>query len=42
MREMSGVAVRFFGVMPGKQLRALMAQAWKSHRAAPLYFQTVC
>lgn len=42
MHEMPGVAVRFFGVTAGKQLRALMAQAWKSHRAAPLYFQTVC
>lgn len=42
MHEMPEVAVRFFGVTAGKQLRALMAQAWKSHRAAPLYFQTVC
>ncbi|MGZ4357298.1 MAG: hypothetical protein ACXVRU_10850 [Gaiellaceae bacterium] len=42
MHEMPGVAVRFFGVTAGKQVRALMAQAWKSHRAGPLYFQTVC
>jgi ubiquinone/menaquinone biosynthesis C-methylase UbiE len=42
MHEMPGVAVRFFGVTTGKELRALMAQAWKVHRSGPLYFQTVC
>lgn len=42
MHEMPRVAVRFFGVASGKELRALMAQAWKSHFAAPLYYQTVC
>lgn len=42
MHEMPRVAVLFFGVTPGKQLRELMARAWESHRSAPLYFQTVC
>jgi hypothetical protein len=42
MHEMPGVAVRFFHVRAGKQLRALMAAAWTVHRAEPLQYLTVC
>lgn len=42
MHEMPRVAVKFFHVKPGKQLRALMASAWYSHRATPATYQTLC
>lgn len=42
MHEMPRVAVKFFRIKAGRQLRALMAQAWVSHRKTPPQFQTVC
>jgi hypothetical protein len=42
IHEMPRVAVRFFHVKPGRQLRALMAAAWAWHRAQPLTYQSVC
>lgn len=42
MHEMPGVAVRFFHVRLGKQLRALMAAAWAYHRKAPSQYRMVC
>lgn len=42
MHEMPGVAVRFFRVKPGAQLRALMAAAWTVHRAEPPQYLAIC
>ncbi len=42
MHELPRVAVKFFGFKPGKQLRALMAEAWAYHRTLPPAYQTVC
>lgn len=42
MHEMPGVAVRFFKVKAGKQLRTLMAAAWAWHEKEPLVYRTVC
>lgn len=42
MHEMPRVAVKFFHVKPGKQLRALMSDAWSAHRAKPAVYQSVC
>ena len=42
MHEMPRVAVRFFKVKPGRQLRALMANAWQIHAAKPPPYRTVC
>jgi hypothetical protein len=42
MHEMPRVAVRFFRVRPGRQLRALMANAWQIHAAKPAPYRTVC
>jgi hypothetical protein len=42
MHEMPRVAVVFFHVRPGAQLRALMAAAWTYHREAPPQYQSVC
>lgn len=42
MHEMPGVAVRFFHITSGKQLRALMASAWAYHREAAPPYLTVC
>jgi hypothetical protein len=37
-----GVAVRFFKVKPGKQLRALMTLVWKYRATGPASQRTVC
>lgn len=42
MHELPGVLVRYYGVKPGKQLRALMAAAWRWHRLKPAVYQSVC
>lgn len=42
MHEMPRVAVRFFTVRPGKQLRALMADAWAGYRVESPAYRTVC
>ena len=42
IHEMPRVAVRFFHVKAGKQLRAVMALAWQSHRMKPAVYQSVC
>lgn len=42
IHEMPRVAVKFFHVKAGKQLRALMAAAWVSHRMKPPAYQAVC
>lgn len=42
MHEMPRVAVKFFHVKPGKQLRALMAEAWSAYGDAQPQYQTVC
>lgn len=42
MHEMPGVAVRFFNVKAGKQLRALMASAWVDHRRKSAIYQSQC
>jgi hypothetical protein len=42
MHEMPRVAVKFFHVLPGRRLRALMAAAWKWHKGGPANYQTVC
>lgn len=42
MHEMPGVAVRFFRVKAGKQLRTLMGDAWSWHDGAPPQYRTVC
>jgi hypothetical protein len=42
MHELPRVAVRFFHVKAGKQLRALMAQAWAAHRRKSAAYQSVC
>lgn len=42
IHEMPAVAVRFFHVKAGKQLRTLMAAAWAAHRKTPPAFQAVC
>jgi hypothetical protein len=42
MHEMPRVAVKFFGVAPGKMLRALMADAWRYHRLKAPAFRAVC
>jgi hypothetical protein len=42
LHEMPRVAVKFFHVKPGKQLRALMAAAWGDHRRRPPAYQSVC
>lgn len=42
MHEVPGVAVRFFKVKTGTQLRAIMADAWIVHRASPAIYQAVC
>lgn len=42
MHEMPRVAVKYFRVKAGKQLRALMSDAWAFHAAKPAAFRTVC
>jgi hypothetical protein len=42
MHEMPRVAVKFFHVKAGKQLRSLMALAWESHKATPDAYQAIC
>jgi SAM-dependent methyltransferase len=43
MRDVEATLLQeYASVTTGKELRALMAQAWKVHRSGPLYFQTVC
>lgn len=42
MHEMPGVAVRFFNVKAGKQLRGLMAATWAWHQKDPSIYRTVC
>lgn len=42
LHEMPRVAVRFFKVKPGRQLRALMAEAWASYDGMQPEYQTVC
>lgn len=42
MHETPGVAVRFFHIKPGKQLRALMAGAWEGYRVEPAVYRSVC
>jgi hypothetical protein len=39
---MPRVAVKFFRVKAGKQLRAVMAQAWVAHRDTPAAYRSVC
>lgn len=42
MHEMPRVAVLFFGIKPGRQLRELMADAWDYHRSQSAQYLTVC
>lgn len=44
MHEMPDVAVRYFSVVPGAQLRRLMAAAWAWHRQGPATspYRAVC
>lgn len=42
MHQTPGVAVRFFHVLPGKNLRSLMAQTWAWHRTASAELTSVC
>lgn len=42
MHEMPRIAVLFFHVRAGKQLRALMADAWDYHRQQPPQYLSVC
>lgn len=42
MHEVPGVAVRFFGIKAGKQLRALMAALWTWHRTLAPQYQSIC
>lgn len=36
------VAVKFFRIKPGKQLRALMSDVWGAYSGKPLAYQSVC
>jgi hypothetical protein len=42
MHETPRVAVKFFHVKAGKQLRALMAAAWAVHNKKPTAYRAVC
>lgn len=42
VREMPRVAVRYFGVKAGKQLRAVMATAWAYRKQQPPEYLSVC
>ena len=42
IHEMPRIAVRYFHVKPGTQLRALMKAAWAWHRAQPPTYRSVC
>lgn len=42
VHEMPRVAVRFFHVKPGAQLRALMAATWQWRQTGPAAYRTVC
>jgi hypothetical protein len=42
VHEMPGVAVRFFHVSPGEQLRDLMAEAWAWRDKSASMYRTVC
>lgn len=42
VHEMPRVAVKFFRVKPGKQLRAVMANAWDYRRREPAPYRTTC
>jgi hypothetical protein len=42
VREMPRVAVKFFGVKAGKQLRAVMANAWRYRGGESAAYRTVC
>jgi hypothetical protein len=42
VHEMPRVAVKFFGVKAGKQLRAIMANAWNFRDRSPAQYRTVC
>lgn len=42
VHEMARVAVKYFGVKAGKQLRAVMAAAWSYRDRQPAAYRTVC
>ena len=42
LHRVPGTLVRFFHVKPGKQLRAIMAAAWRVHRSDPPPYRDLC